>query len=58
MPKCGGMNKGLDLEETQGWVECSCCNTTFLAPAYASKLLKEQRVTERLPAYTMKAIKP
>ena len=56
-PVCGSINEGLDLEETQGWVECSCCKMTFLAPAYTSKLLEEQRVIERLPAYTMETIK-
>lgn len=31
-PVCGSINEGVDLEETQGWVECCGFKLTFLAP--------------------------
>ena len=27
-PACGRMNRSLDLEETDGWMECECCGRT------------------------------
>lgn len=28
-PLCGHLNEGVDLEETDGWVECENCKTDF-----------------------------
>lgn len=56
-PVCGSINEGLDLEETQGWVECSCCKMTFLAPAYTDRLVKDLAIIDTLPSYTTKTIK-
>lgn len=38
-PLCGSMNEGVDLVETEGWVECSCCKTDFMAPCYTKRLI-------------------
>ena len=56
-PVCGSINEGLDLEETERWVECSYCKMTFLAPAYTARLIKDLAIIETLPSYTMKTIK-
>lgn len=36
-PLCGTINKGLNLEETEGWFECEKCKQTVnnLNPKYA-----------------------
>ena len=28
-PKCGELNKSLNLEETKGWYECSKCGSVM-----------------------------
>ena len=28
-PRCGWRNEGVDLDETDGWVECCNCRTDF-----------------------------
>lgn len=40
-PVGGSINEGVDLEETQGWVECCGFKLTFLAPAYTDRLIKD-----------------
>ena len=36
-PICGTLNKGLYLDETEGWMECEHCNSVILDSTYASK---------------------
>ena len=50
-PVCSSINEGLDLEETEGRVECSRCKTTFLASAYTDRLIKDLSVIDTLPSY-------
>lgn len=33
-PVCGAVNKSLDLEETDGWMECENCGNVSRHPAY------------------------
>ena len=44
-PICGQMNESLDLEETDGWMECERCRN-------AVQLLKYVK-TRRIPCYQM-----
>lgn len=39
-PLCGTINYGVNLEETEGWVECSGCKTDFIPPEYLHKEIK------------------
>ena len=45
-PICGQMNESLDLEETDGWMECDKCGN-------AVQILKYVK-TRRIPCYHMK----
>lgn len=47
-PICGHMNEDVDLEETAGWVECSKCETVFMAP-HDSQHLFSQKLTLNNP---------
>lgn len=47
-PICGHMNEGVDLEETDRWVECSKCETVFMAP-HDSQHLFSQKLTLNNP---------
>ena len=47
-PVCGYVNEGVDLEETEGWVECSKCETVFMAP-HDSQRLFSQKLTLNNP---------
>lgn len=44
-PICGTVNRGLYLEETEGWMECEKCKNTVM--------LVEHMRTKKLPVYTM-----
>lgn len=33
-PNCGTVNRHLDLEETQGYMECECCQKVVGIPKY------------------------
>lgn len=44
-PICGQLNESLDLEETDGWMECEECGN-------AVQILKYVR-TRRIPCYQM-----
>ncbi len=35
-PFCGTVNKSLNLEETEGWMECESCGQVTRHPAYAA----------------------
>ena len=37
-PICGQMNFGVDLEETEGWVECSNCKSDFMPSEHLQKI--------------------
>mgnify|MGYP001623308856 CR=1 FL=1 len=39
-PICGTINRGVDLEETEGWVECSCCKTDFVPKEYVHRVIQ------------------
>ncbi len=42
-PLCGEMNRGLDLRETDGWMECEHCRTVIrLVRAEAEDIAAEQ----------------
>ena len=45
-PFCGTINRSLDIEETDGWMECGHCGN-------AVQMMKYVR-TRRLPLYEMK----
>ena len=49
-PICGEINRSLDLEETDGWMECEKCNA-------ATRSLKSED-TIRIPLKSLKTIKP
>ena len=36
-PICGTLNKGLYLDETGGWMECSHCHSEIMDVEYARK---------------------
>ena len=38
-PICGQMNFGVDLEETEGWGECSNCKSDFMPSEYLRKMM-------------------
>lgn len=44
-PICGQVNKSLDLEETDGWMECEKCGNTVQILRYMK--------TRRVPRYKM-----
>ena len=43
---CGTVNRSLDLEETDGWMECEHCGNTVQLMKYVK--------TRRIPCYQMK----
>ena len=45
-PICGQMNESLDLEETDGWMECEKCGNAVQIMKYVK--------TRRIPCYQMK----
>ena len=45
-PVCGTMNMSLDLEETDGWMECESCGNVVQIMKYVK--------TRRVPQYQMK----
>ena len=45
-PICGCENKSLDLEETDGWMECEKCGNVVQVLQYVR--------TKRIPLYQMK----
>lgn len=36
-PQCGTVNKGLYLEETDGWMECEKCHSLTQSKRFASR---------------------
>lgn len=42
-PRCGTVNKSLDLEETDGWMECASCGEVSQHMKYVK--------TRRVPLY-------
>lgn len=44
-PVCGTLNESLDLEETDGWMECEECGNTVQIMKYVK--------TRRIPKYQM-----
>ena len=44
-PICGTVNRSLDLDETDGWMECEHCHNAVQILAYAK--------TKRIPVYQM-----
>ena len=44
-PICGTLNKSLDMEETDGWMECENCGNTVQILKYVK--------TRRVPRYRM-----
>ena len=44
-PICGTVNRSLDLDETDGWMECESCHNAVQILAYAK--------TKRVPVYQM-----
>ena len=45
-PICGTINKELDLDETDGWMECESCQNVVQVLKYAK--------TRHIPVYQMK----
>ena len=37
-PACGKVNRGLDLKETDGWMECEACRSVTRTPVFAETL--------------------
>ena len=48
-PFCGELNRSLNMEETDGWMECDRCHTVV-------QLLKYAKIT-RVPVYQMDDIR-
>ena len=44
-PACGTINKSVDLEETDGWMECESCHNTVQVLEYVK--------TRHIPVYQM-----
>ena len=44
-PICGTVNRSLDLDETDGWMECESCHNAVQILAFAK--------TKRVPVYQM-----
>ncbi len=44
-PLCGALNKSLNMEETDGWMECERCGNTVQIMKYMK--------TRRIPVYQM-----
>lgn len=44
-PECGIINKSLNLDETNGWMECECCGSAVQIMKYVK--------TRRIPTYQM-----
>lgn len=55
-PICGSINEGVDLVETEGWVECSCCKTDFMAPCYTKRLIAALNSIPELSSSTSEKI--
>ena len=51
-PACGRLNEGVDLEKTQGWVECIRCNLVFMAPRYAQNVFRQMLRLGSVPSYS------
>lgn len=47
-PICGTMNNKLNLEETDGWMECESCQTAVQ--------VFNSRLTEHIPIFTMEKV--
>lgn len=56
-PLCGHLNKGVDLEETGGWVECENCKTDFAPGEQLERALKNTRVVTGAADLIMQAIR-
>lgn len=56
-PVCGQLNEGLDLEETEGWAECSKCKAVFMAPSYARQFFSQKFPLVNLSDHAAKTIK-
>lgn len=41
-PVCGHINSDVDLDETEGWVECCKCEAVFLAAPDAQQFCKPE----------------
>ena len=54
---CGQLNEGLDLEETEGWAECSKYKVVFMAPSYARQSFNQKLPLVNLPDHAVKAVK-
>ena len=52
-PICGSMNEGVDLEETEGWMECNHCKAVCVPPMYMCKFLSRQIDLKNIPIYEM-----
>ena len=44
-PICDTLNKSLNLDETDGWMECECCGSAVQIMKYVK--------TRRIPTYQM-----
>ena len=40
-PICGQMNEGVDLDETEGWVECCRCKNDFVPSEYLHRVMQD-----------------
>ena len=49
-PTCGTVNKGLFLDETDGWMECECCHKS----SQDKRFQRTQSV--RVPLFTMEEL--
>ena len=41
-PVCGHINKDVDLDEPEGWVECYKCETVFMAAPDTQQFCKSE----------------
>ena len=51
-PRCGHMNRNLDLEDSKGWMECERCGTIAIIPHQRHTQLRIYRTN------TIKNLKP
>ena len=52
-PICGTENKKLDLDETNGWMECECCKNVCIPTEYFKNIAKR---CVKIPVYTMEQL--
>ena len=54
-PICGHVNQDVDLDETEGWVECCKCEAVFMAASDTQQVCKPEPESFNLSVHTSNA---